>query len=102
MVQEDGRIVWVNGNNGTQPVVGSNLRQHDRRTSLEAANFDNRSGSWDARGEQPEESSLALPEMPRYLPGFFPRVVKNSLEVARNLDSSQQVINSLSITSHLA
>jgi hypothetical protein len=102
MVQKNGRIVWINGNNGTQIVMGSNLSQHDGRPSLEAANFDNRSGSWDARGEQPEESSLALPEMPRYLPGFFPRIVKNSLEVARNLDSSQCVIKALEITSHLS
>ena len=89
MVQQNGRIVWVSGNNGAQAVMGSNLGQHDRRPSLEAANFDNRAPSWHARGQQPEKSSFALPKMTWNLPGFFPRSVKDSLEVLRNLDSSQ-------------
>lgn len=92
MVQQNGRIVWVNGNNWAQAVMGSNLGQHDRRTSLEAANFDNRASSWHARGEQPEESSFALSKMTWDLTGFFPRIVKDSLEVWRNFDSSQRVI----------
>ena len=89
MVQQNGRIVWVNGNNGAQAVMGSNLSQHDRSTSLEAANFDNRASSWHARGQQPEKSSFARPKMTWDLSGFFPRGVKDSLEVRRNPDSSQ-------------
>jgi len=95
MVQQNGRIVWVDGNNGAQSVMGSNLSQHDRRTSLEAANFDNRASSWHARGQQPEKSSFALAKMTWDLSGFFPRSVKDSLEVRRNLDSGQWVMTVL-------
>ena len=52
MIQKNGRIVWINGDDGPQPAMGSNRSQHDGRPSLEAANLHNRASSRNARSEQ--------------------------------------------------
>jgi hypothetical protein len=70
--------------------MGSNLTQQDGRPSLEAADLHNRAPSRHARGEQPQKASFVLPKMTWDLPGFSPRVVKDSLEICRNVNTSQR------------
>src|SRR6476660_6043440 len=90
VIQKNGRIVWINGDNGAQTVMGGDLGQHDGRPSLVTANLNNRATSRHARSEQPQKASFVLPKMTRDLPSFLPRIVKDSLEICRNGDGSQR------------
>src|SRR5580700_6754003 len=90
VIQKNGRIVWVNGDNGAATVMGGNLSQHDGRAPHEAANLHDRTSSRHARGEQPQKASFLLHKMTWNLLGFLPSSGKDGFQVGRNLDSSQK------------
>jgi len=90
VVQKNGRIVWINGDYGATAVMGGNLSQHDGGAPFEATNLHDRTSSRHARGEQSKKTSLLLRKMAWNPLGCFPCIVKNSLQVSRNLNCSQK------------
>jgi len=90
VIQKNGRIVWVDGDNWATAVMGGDLGQHDGGAPLEAPNLHDRTSGWHARGEQPQKTGFLLRKMAWNLFGCFPCIVKNNFQVSRNLDSTQK------------
>src|SRR5271169_1931153 len=91
VVQKYRRIMWINGDNGATTVMGGNLGKHDGGASFEAPNLYDYAFSRRACGEQPQKASFLLRKMAWNLPCCFPRIVKDSFQVRRNLDSRQKL-----------
>ena len=92
-IQENRRVVWINGHDGAQTVMGSNLSQHDGGPSLEAPNLHNRATSLSLAKFVSVSLSIANPfkavaVMPRILGVVCPHWLRIPSEIHRRSNAS--------------